>query len=135
MDYFESLLELDLDSLVDGLGLNVVDGLGLNVGTNVVSDPVNILPFRGNFLDDFDSLLELELEIEEATTDDGVAANAIKAAIVTVVATEIFIIGGERREETRDGDEEPVSKFMSIRCALPRLEKMEEYHFVFPQQL
>ena len=59
MDDFESLLELDLDSLVDGLGLNVVDGLGLNVGTNVVSDPVNILPFRGNFLDDFDSLLEL----------------------------------------------------------------------------
>ena len=59
MDDFESLLEFDLDSLVDGLGLNVVDGLGLNVGTNVVSDPVNILPLRGEVLDDFDSLLEL----------------------------------------------------------------------------
>ena len=42
-------------------------------------------------MDDFDSLLELELEIEEATTDDGVAANATKAAR-TVVATEIFIV-------------------------------------------
>ena len=91
MDDFESLLELDLDSLVDGLGLNVVDGLGLNVGTNVVSDPVNILPFKSNFSDDFDSLLELELEIEEATTDNGVATNATKAAR-TLVAREIFII-------------------------------------------
>jgi len=68
-------------------------------------------------------------DTEEATTDVGVAANATKEA-KTLVAIEIFII-----DKSGDDNEEPVSKIMSTRYALPRLEKRGEYHFVFPQQL
>jgi len=69
------------------------------------------------------------IDTEDAKTDEGVAANATKA-VRTVVAREIFII-----DSSGDDNEEPVSKIMSTRCALPRLEKRGEYHFVFPQQL
>jgi len=67
------------------------------------------------------------IDTEEATTDE-VVANTKKAAR-TVVAIEIFII------DSGDDNEEPVSKIMSTRYALTRLEKRGEYHFVFPQQL